>query len=114
MIPTPVTSPTITSAELQHLPDILFVSYCFEAFGLNRGIYNTIDQWLYDFGCAHIVHRRHIILAFLEEMQSKFGRDNNGTILRFGKGGLTKQLYDFISSHSFIETETTTKSSSPI
>lgn len=79
-----------------HLPDIQFVTYCFESFGLNRGIYNTIDQWLYEFGFANIMQRRQIIVAFLDEMKQKDSRERSSSILRFGKGGLTKQLYDFV------------------
>ncbi|MFK7693678.1 RNA-binding protein [Paenibacillus sp. HJGM_3] len=75
-------------------PDFKFVTYCFEQYGLNRGIYNTIDEWLYEYGYQHIVERRRTILAFLQSLQDGHPRH---TFLKFGKGGLTKQLFDFIS-----------------
>lgn len=87
---------TLAEAEVLHLPDIQFVTYCFEIFGLNRGIYNTIDQWLFEHGFADIVQRRKIIVTFLNDLQAKHGLERNGSILRFGKGGLTKQLYDYV------------------
>jgi riboflavin kinase len=85
----------IGETDALHLPDIQFVNYCFQRFGLNRGIYNTIDQWLYSFGYRDIVVRRSITVEFLQDIQHKHGKDRS-SLLRFGKGGLTKQLYDFI------------------
>ncbi|MFD0679817.1 MULTISPECIES: RNA-binding protein [unclassified Paenibacillus] len=96
MIPNNNVDPALSESEVQHLPDIQFVNYCYQTFGLNRGIYNTIDQWLYDFGFRDIVGRRELTIAFLNDVQKKNGKERTGTILRFGKGGLTKQLYDFI------------------
>ncbi|MDF2963671.1 MAG: RNA-binding protein [Paenibacillus sp.] len=96
MIPIDHGKLTLSETEVQHLPDIQFVAYCYQTFGLNRGIYNTIDQWLYDFGYRDIISRRSLTLSFLTEFQNKHGKERSGSILRFGKGGLTKQLYDFI------------------
>jgi len=86
----------LTDADLVHLPDIQFVTYCFQAFGLNRGIYNTIDQWLYDSGYRDVLERRKATVSFLSLLSEKGGRERSGSLLRFGKGGVTKQLYDFI------------------
>ncbi|WP_240418619.1 RNA-binding protein [Paenibacillus periandrae] len=85
----------VSEADALHLPDIQFVNYCFQTFGLNRGIYNTIDQWLYSTGYREITSRRSQIISFLKDIQQKHGKDQS-SVLRFGKGGLTKQLYDFI------------------
>jgi riboflavin kinase len=85
----------LSETDALHLPDIQFVNFCFQAFGLNRGIYNTIDQWLYSFGYRDIIVRRTITLEFLKDIQQKNGKDRS-SILRFGKGGLTKQLHDFV------------------
>ncbi|MDF2669187.1 MAG: RNA-binding protein [Paenibacillus sp.] len=81
--------------DVAEVPDYKFVTYCFEQFGLNKGIYNTIDDWLYEYGFLHIVERRRIIIAFLQSLQ---GGHSRNTFLKFGKGGLTKQLYDFIGN----------------
>ncbi|TDF99684.1 RNA-binding protein [Paenibacillus piri] len=88
--------PALIDSGVQHWPDIRFVAYCQQTFGLNRGIYNTIDQWLYDFGYRDILSRRALTLAFLNDFKEKHGAEHRGPILRFGKGGLTKQLHDFI------------------
>lgn len=85
----------VNEAEALHLPDFQFVNYCFQTFGLNRGIYNTIDQWLYKFGYREIITRRSVTIDFLQDIQLKHGRDRS-SMLRFGKGGLTKQLDDFV------------------
>ncbi|MEK8128456.1 RNA-binding protein [Paenibacillus filicis] len=80
------------------LPDIQFVTYCFEHYGLNRGIYNTVDEWLYEYGIRDIIARRGLIVDFLESLQ---GPDRSrGSYLKFGKGGLTRQLSDFIASQA--------------
>ncbi|WP_159883694.1 RNA-binding protein [Paenibacillus puerhi] len=80
------------------LPDIQFVTYCFEHYGLNRGIYNTVDEWLYEFGIRDIINRRRLIVEFLESLQGT--ERTRGTYLKFGKGGLTKQLSDFIAGQA--------------
>ncbi|MDQ1909134.1 RNA-binding protein [Paenibacillus sp. GD4] len=82
--------------ELWHLPDYQFVTHCFEVYGLNRGIYNTMDEWLYRFGIREVVQRRQTIAAFLSSPHLQ--ERGNGRYLKFGKGGLTKQLYDFVQS----------------
>jgi hypothetical protein len=79
--------------DVAEVPDYKFVTYCFEQYGLNKGIYNTIDDWLYEYGFMHIVERRRMIIAFLESVQKGHKRK---PFLKFGKGGLTKQLFDFI------------------
>ncbi|MED4600773.1 RNA-binding protein [Paenibacillus validus] len=87
---------TSPSPDLQ-IPDFQFVTYCFEQYGLNRGIYNTVDEWLYRFGIRDIVARRQTIVDFLTSLQ---GEDRSkGVYLKFGKGGLTKQLSEFVVSH---------------
>ncbi|MCM3271337.1 RNA-binding protein [Paenibacillus elgii] len=82
-------------ADVLQLPDHRFVTHCFEHYGLNRGIYNTIDEWLYRFGVRDIVQRRQAVLAFLASLHPP--DRTAGTYLKFGKGGLTKQLFDFMT-----------------
>ncbi|WP_051620408.1 hypothetical protein [Paenibacillus sp. UNC451MF] len=87
----------LSESEVLNLPDIQFVTYCFQTFGLNRGIYNTIDQWLYNFGYRDVLQRRSATVSFLNLIREKSEKERtSGSILRFGKGGVTKQLYDFI------------------
>lgn len=98
MIPQPQLqhSDQFSEDEAVHLPDYQFVTYCFHSYGLNRGIYNTIDEWLYRYGIRTVVERRRALVKFLaythqESQQSRY--------LKFGKGGLTKQLETFMESH---------------
>ncbi|UUZ78979.1 hypothetical protein LJK88_27420 [Paenibacillus sp. P26] len=80
--------------ETLQLPDLQFVNHCFRKYGLNRGIYNTIDEWLYRNGTREVIRRRQTILDFLSSLQqSEPGRS---TFLKFGKGGLTKRLQEFV------------------
>jgi len=92
--PISVTSYDVHEAEVLHIPDFQFVTLCFERYGLNRGIYNTVDEWLYEHGIRDIIKRRQLIVEFLVSQQ----RDDRtkSTYLKFGKGGLTKQLYEFL------------------
>ncbi|WP_426454096.1 RNA-binding protein [Paenibacillus sp. S-38] len=89
-------TPPQEGADVLQLPDLLFVTYCFRTFGLNRGIYNTIDEWLYRSGILEITKRRQTVIAFLSEQQRQ-GRPP-GTYLKFGKGALTGLLHDFVTN----------------
>ena len=71
-----------------HLPDLQFVQFCEERFGLNRGIYNTIDSWFFHKGIIDIVNRRKTIVHFLENIAQP---TQNGK-LKFGHGGLSSYL----------------------
>lgn len=84
-----------------NLPDIQFVNWCYRHFGLNRGVYNTIDEWLYGYGLRSIVARRNAIVAFLEYAQqsSRSGAGEQGGILRFGKGALIATLREFAAKY---------------
>ena len=76
-----------TEADVQ-LPDISFIRLCESQYGINRGIYNTIDLWFYEQGLKDIVERRKTILSFL-----------NGNSRRpFGNGGLSIKLQEYLSS----------------
>jgi riboflavin kinase len=76
-----------------HLPDLSFVRYCQEQYGINRGVYNTIDLWFYEKGFYNIVERREVTLSFLQYSHIGTGKKNRIT---FGKSGLTKLLNDFL------------------
>ncbi|MCM3761438.1 hypothetical protein M3212_11650 [Alkalihalobacillus oceani] len=76
-----------------HLPDLSFVQWCEERYGLNRGVYNTIDEWFFLNGTKDILKRRKKILHFLAN-HSKECR--NGRRMKFGHGRLTTLLTEYL------------------
>ncbi len=72
-----------------NLPDLQFSQFCQQQFSLNKGIYNTIDNWFFNNGIIDITIRRKMILQFM-----KFSCSNE-TKVKFGSGGLSKKLEDF-------------------
>ncbi|APA01746.1 MULTISPECIES: hypothetical protein [Bacillus] len=75
-----------------HLPEVRFLHWCTKQYGINKGVLNTIDGWFYDAGVIPIPVRRLYVLAFLDfaKTPGKKGK------IRFGHGGLTKKLHDFM------------------
>lgn len=67
------------------LPDLSFIRLCESRYGINRGIYNTIDLWFYEQGFIDIVERRKTILSFLDGNSRQ----------RFGHGGLSIKLQEY-------------------
>jgi riboflavin kinase len=81
-----------------NLPDLKFFIWCNQLYGINRGVYNTIDQWLFENGMISIYHRRIQLLAFLNYIQDRSDiKDNNHKYIRFGHGGLTSRLREFMN-----------------
>jgi hypothetical protein len=78
-----------------NLPDLLFVKYCTETFGLNRGVYNTIDEWFYMENVKDIKVRRENILDFLLYTIRSMDQDDRKGRLKFGKGSLINQLVEY-------------------
>ncbi|WP_227938333.1 hypothetical protein [Alkalihalobacillus deserti] len=78
-----------------NLTDLSFANRCLEVYGINRGIYNTIDFWFYENGIKEIKLRRKIILNFLECVCIK-----NSKRTKFGNGGLTSALTIFLKGAS--------------
>ncbi|WP_408011387.1 hypothetical protein ACJROX_14450 [Pseudalkalibacillus sp. A8] len=89
----------VAEAEI-HLPDLAFVKLCEEKYGINRGIYNTIDAWFYEKGVTHIVHRRSIMMTFFRSLPIEFYERNRSGKVLFGHGGLTNQLEEFWQYHT--------------
>lgn len=83
--------------EYLNLPDLQFFNWCNQQYQLNRGIYNTIDQWFYDYGIKEILSRRIYILAFLGFVKETEPESDQHKFMRFGNRGLTKQLNEFIA-----------------
>ncbi|VEF46583.1 RNA-binding riboflavin kinase [Bacillus freudenreichii] len=50
---------------LMHVPDLLFTTIINDCFGVNRGVYNTIDAWFWNNGIAPVGARRQTIIHFL-------------------------------------------------
>ncbi|WP_203557257.1 hypothetical protein [Bacillus sp. B15-48] len=55
-----------------HLPDLQFIRFCMNQFGINRGIYNTIDSWFYEHGMTNIIERRKKSIIFLAIVFTNF------------------------------------------
>lgn len=77
-----------------HLPDLEFARYCADKYGVNRGIYNTIDKWFSEKGYNDIVKRRRKILYFLEWVTAYITDDLK---LKFGNKGLSEQMERYLN-----------------
>lgn len=78
--------------DIIHLPDLLLVKWCEENFGVNRGVYNTIDSWFYEKGIRDVTQRRQYILHFFEYEIQYRGKSEK---LKFGHGQLSTCLHSF-------------------
>lgn len=87
-----------TTTEIIHWPDFKFAEYCRNHYRVNRGIYNMIDCWLYDHGCQDIGERRRLILLFLASCRDR-SDPGDGKFLKFGKGGLTNSIRQYVFGH---------------
>jgi len=83
------------AGEIIHWPDYKFAEYCRNRFRVNRGVYNTIDVWLYENGVRDIGERRRLILLFLAGCSEASDRED-GKFLRFGKGGLADRMRRYV------------------
>lgn len=79
--------------QIINLPDLAFQQFCESQFGLNKGIYNTIEAWFYKKGFYDIRSRRSEVLEFIQfvlpEHQSKR--------VKFGSGGLVQKLNEYVN-----------------
>ncbi|MGP4082687.1 hypothetical protein ACTWQL_22675 [Pseudalkalibacillus sp. R45] len=80
-----------------HLPDKKFVDWCLENFSINRGVFNVIDNWFFDYGIQHIVRRRRIIIQYLDHLQTYDHIKVKRKRPQFGKGGVKQSLYYFVA-----------------
>lgn len=81
---------TKVSANIINMPDLQFVRWCEKQFSINRGIYNLIDERLYEHGYYVITERRLHLILFLQSIS----RSNES--LKFGHGNLSKALQQFL------------------
>lgn len=84
--------------EYLNLPDLSFYNKCNEQYRINRGIYNSIDNWFYEYGVINIMFRRIYILAFLEFVKKENKEVNSQKLIKFGHGGLAIKLKEFTST----------------
>ncbi|WNS78031.1 hypothetical protein RRU94_06055 [Domibacillus sp. DTU_2020_1001157_1_SI_ALB_TIR_016] len=92
--------------EIIHLPDLAFIHFCCEHYGINRGVYNTIDSWFYEQGVEHVIERRRQILLCLRFIKEK-QEDKNGRC-KFGNGGLKIKLQEYIASEKEVSKKAVT------
>ncbi|MBT2658450.1 hypothetical protein J7E81_25035 [Bacillus sp. ISL-18] len=85
----------VNEKETIHLTDLSFINVCTNKYGINRGVYNTIDEWFYRQGLLNILERRKNILFFLEYIKGKTEFKNSRC--KFGHGGLTINLQEYYS-----------------
>lgn len=82
-----------------NVPDLSFTNFCNEKYGINRGVYNTIDAWFYKKGIHQILERRKLILSFLDFVKEKYSTENGR--IKFGPGGLVVKLEEFYEYYAF-------------
>ncbi|MBI0579111.1 hypothetical protein IEC97_17210 [Neobacillus cucumis] len=90
-------SKSFESIQYLNLPDLQFFILCNQKYKVNRGVYNTIDQWFYEYGIVNIHYRRIQLLAFLDFFKDKILEKDRQKFIRFGHGGLAKSLNEFIN-----------------
>ncbi|WP_199083943.1 MULTISPECIES: hypothetical protein [unclassified Sporosarcina] len=83
-----------------HLPDIAFVRLCIEEYGVNKGLYNTIDTFFYERGFEEIIERRKYILDFLGFVKKQSIAESRK--VKFGSGGLRIQMDDYLDKNKII------------
>lgn len=86
---------------ITNLPDLSFVQYCIQKYGINRGVFNTIDSWFFEDGLLDIKNRRETIVLFLQYVSYSKGKNDK---VKFGNGGLTLKLIEF-KNHTLVEKE---------
>jgi riboflavin kinase len=77
-----------------HSPDLYFTQYCEKKYGVNRGIYNTIDEWFFNYGINNILERRQTIVHYLQDLHNQRVKNSTNKV-KFGNGGLSTSLMEF-------------------
>ncbi|WP_342047315.1 hypothetical protein [Bacillus sp. OTU530] len=86
---------SLEEIEYLNLPDLDFFLWCQQQYRVNKGVYNTIDHWFYEYGIINIIQRRIYLLAFLEYVTEGSLKSDHHKYIRFGNGGLTRKLHQF-------------------
>lgn len=79
-----------------NLPDLAFFQWCHSQFGVNKGVYNTIDTWLYESGVEEILERRNYTEEFLRYIKDVQLDSDQHRFLRLDNGRLIRRLYEFV------------------
>jgi riboflavin kinase len=87
----------LSSEHQFNVADLSFFKFCHEKYGINKGVYNCIDAWLYNEGFIDIIHRRKTILSFLRFIQINYNHSGMNSI-KFGHGGLTPRLNEYMKT----------------
>lgn len=87
----------LADPNIVHQPDVQFAAWCRERFDINRGVYNTIDEWLFQSGLQEIVTRRTAIISFLTYVHQTNVGYLKGDQLKFGRGKLIAALTRFFN-----------------
>ncbi|RST72256.1 hypothetical protein D4T97_016575 [Siminovitchia acidinfaciens] len=82
------------------MPDLYFYKWCDLKYGINRGIYNTIDALLYEKGYTDVYERRFILTRFLAHSLKQDLYDEKANAIKFGRGNLTIKVTEFVDSHA--------------
>ncbi|ARF14669.1 MULTISPECIES: hypothetical protein [Sporosarcina] len=85
--------------DLFHLPDRRFFDWCAKSYFINRGVFNVIDSWLFDYGMKDIVLRRKVMDHYLRYLLSHGFYNEKKHFLQFGKKGVTESLSSFVERH---------------
>ncbi len=85
---------SVSADERLHLTDLAFAQMIHDVYGVNRGVYNTIESYLYAKGLTHILDRRRMMLSFLAFL---CGREPGAPYVRikFGNSGLIAKIQEF-------------------
>ena len=83
------------TSQYLNLPDLQFFIWCNQQYGVNRGVYNTIEQAFYEYGIVNIYNRRIQLLAFLDFVKDEM--QDQTKFIRFGHGGLTRKMKEFLN-----------------
>ena len=78
------------------LPDWLFMQFCKETYGINRGILNTVDRWFYSNGLENIHERRKVMLEFLQHSIRPLNPNGENPKAKIGRGNLTGLLNEYL------------------
>lgn len=77
-------------------PDKQFFDFCSKNYCINRGIFNVIDSWFYNYGWTEIVMRRKVIVQYLTFLCENEFYNEKKLFIQFGKGGVKGSLHLFI------------------
>ncbi|MCC3357772.1 hypothetical protein [Bacillus sp. REN16] len=96
-------SDVLRKSSYLNLPDLQFFNWCNQQHGLNKGVYNTIDNWFFECGMVNIHNRRINILAFLDFLSDDRPAQNQHRYIRFGPGGLKMKFQEFAKECKIFE-----------